>query len=87
MRKLIGWIRGIGKDKWFHFIVNLVLALTGFVSYWLAVGLCVGASAGKEYGDSKAYQNHWDWLDIVADMLGMAAGLLIVWGVRSLIGF
>ena len=77
----------IPKDKVLHFLANFVMAMTGFFSYWLAIGLCVGASLGKEYGDSKAYQNHWDWLDIVADMLGMAAGLLIVWGIRSLIGY
>lgn len=77
----------IAKDKILHFFVNMGLAMTGFLSYWFAAGLCIGASVGKEYGDSKAYQNHWDWMDIVADMLGMAAGLLIVWGIRSLIGY
>ena len=77
----------IARDKWLHFWVNFGRAMTGFFNYWLDVGLCIGASAGKEFGDSRAYQNHWDWLDIVADMLGMAAGLLIVWGIRSLIGY
>lgn len=49
----------IPKDKVLHFLVNLALAMTGFFDYWLAVGLCVGASLGKEYGDSKATGNHW----------------------------
>ncbi len=71
------------KDKVLNFGVNLVLAMTGFISYWLALGLCVGASLGKEYGDSKAQGNRWDWWDIVADMLGMGAGMLIVYLVRK----
>ena len=41
----------IPKDKVLHFSVNCALALAGVVSYWLAVGLCVGASIGKEVGD------------------------------------
>lgn len=67
----------IARDKKLHFWVNLVASMTAFFRVWLAVGLCIGLSAGKEYGDSKAYENHWDWLDIVADAAGMAAGLLV----------
>lgn len=47
-------IASIPEDKAWHFVVNFALAMSGFISYWLAVGLCVGASLGKEYGDSKA---------------------------------
>ena len=75
----------IPKDKVLHFLVNLALAMTGFFDYWLAVGLCVGASLGKEYGDSKASGNVWSWTDILADMLGMGTGLLIVWAIRRLL--
>mgnify|MGYP003571450162 CR=1 FL=1 len=77
----------IPKDKALHFVVNFALALSGFISYWLPVGLCIGASVGKEYGDSKASGNKWSWGDIVADMLGMGCGLCVVWGIRSLFGF
>lgn len=87
MKKFFDWLLSIGKDKWLHFLVNVGLALTGFVSYWLAIGLCVGASCGKEYGDSQATGNYWSWKDLIADALGMAVGLLIVWLVRSLLGF
>ncbi len=80
----------IPKDKVLHFSVNCALALAGVVSYWLAVGLCVGASIGKEVGDKLAKGSSWDWkdsvLDLVADGLGMAVGLLITWGIRALIG-
>ena len=75
----------IPKDKVLHFLVNLALAMTGFFDYWLAVGLCVGASLGKEYGDSKASGNVWSWTDILADMLGMGTGLLIVWAIGRLV--
>ena len=70
------------KDKVLHFGVNLVLAMTGFISYWLAIGLCVGASCGKEFGDAMATRPNWNWKDslkdLIADMLGMGLGLLIV---------
>lgn len=77
----------IPKDKVLHFLANFVMAMTGFFNCWLAIGLCVGASLGKEYGDSKTTGNHWCWWDILADALGMTAGLLLVWGIRSLIGY
>lgn len=80
----------IPKDKALHFLVNLGLALTGVFSLPLAVGLCVGASIGKEVGDKLAKGDSWDWkdsaLDLVADGLGLGAGLLISWGIRALIG-
>ena len=80
----------IPKDKIYHFSVNLALALSGILSYPLAIGLCIGASAGKEVGDKLAKGSSWGWkdsaLDLVADALGMCAGLLISWGIRALIG-
>ncbi len=75
-----------GTDKIYHALVNLVLALTGFVSIPFALGLCLGASLGKEYGDSKATGNHWDWLDIVADLIGMTFGILFVIVIKQIIG-
>lgn len=76
----------IPYDKALHFGVNVVLALFGIWYYSLGVGLCIGASLGKEYGDSQATGNKWSWSDIVADMIGMGVGLLISWGIRTLIG-
>lgn len=80
-------VASIPEDKAWHFVVNFALAMSGFISYWLAVGLCVGASLGKEYGDSKATGNHWCWWDLLADFLGAACGLGVVWAVRKLIGY
>lgn len=62
-------------DKVYHFLANFVMGLTAFLSVPFAIGLCLGASFGKEYGDSKAPGNKWDWLDILADALGAAAGI------------
>jgi uncharacterized protein YfiM (DUF2279 family) len=34
----------------------------------------LGLGLGKEYGDSKASGNKWDWWDIVADVVGIVIG-------------
>lgn len=67
------------KDKLLHFIVNLIVVLSiGWINLPLAIGLAVGLSVGKEYGDSKAPGNKWDWYDILADAIGIVIGLLLV---------
>lgn len=81
MKKIIEFIKK-HWDKVLHFGVNFVMALTAFWSWQFAVGICIGLSVGKEYGDSKASGNKWSWADIIADMLGMGFGLLVVYIVR-----
>ena len=67
------------KDKLLHFIVNLIVVLSiGWINLPLAIGLAVGLSVGKEYGDSRAPGNKWDWYDILADAIGIVTGLLLV---------
>jgi hypothetical protein len=82
----------ITKDKFIHAGVNAacVLAITIIASifHWqlygllAGVGLAIGASLGKEYGDSQASGKCWSWLDIIADAIGIIIGtgisLLIV---------
>lgn len=63
-------MKKIGLDKWKHFGVCLIASI---VSPWLAVGLALG----KEYGDSKAVGNKWDWMDIVADAVGVLIGTML----------
>ena len=64
----------IGKDKIQHFSVCFIISVTaGFDGALLATGL----SIGKEYGDSKAPGNHWDWMDIIADAAGILSGCII----------
>ena len=66
------------NDKLAHYLVNLAISMVGFLSVPLAVGLSIGASLGKEYRDSKATGNHWCWYDILADLGGLATGLLLI---------
>lgn len=63
-------MRKIGKDKWLHFEVCLIAAI---INPWFAAGLAIG----KEYGDSKASGNKWDWWDILADACGIIMGSII----------
>ncbi len=79
----ISKVISIPTDKIAHFAVNFILAMTGFFRVWLAVGLCIGASIGKEYGDMNAKGNKWSWVDILADFLGMALGLGIVFLIKG----
>lgn len=67
------------RDKWLHFAVCAAAAI---VSPMLAIGLAIG----KEYGDKNATGNHWCWLDLLADGLGVLAGgaahvgiIMVVW--------
>lgn len=58
------------KDKKMHFAVCLIASI---INPFLALGLALG----KEYGDSKSKGNHWCWLDLLADGLGMLIGSII----------
>ena len=85
-RKLLDLIRKIPKDKLMHAGVNFGLALFCIWDYGLGIGLCIGASLGKVYGDSKSTGNHWCWWDLLADAIGMGLGILASWVIRKIIG-
>ena len=77
----------IGKDKIMHAIVCFfATAIGGIATFWLGEvaslfcgGLfALGLGLGKEYGDSKASGNKWDWWDIVADIVGIAIAVVIL---------
>lgn len=81
LKKIVNFLKQ--SDKLKHCLVNLlVMLIAGSINIWLgiglAVGLSVGLSVGKEYGDSKAPGNKWDWYDILADAIGIVTGLLLV---------
>jgi len=63
-----------GIDKLYHFLVCAAGAV-------FETEAAVAAAVAKEYGDYKAYGNHWCWWDILADTLGILVGT----GVRLLI--
>lgn len=77
----------ITKDKRQHFLVCIIVAaiIATIVANTCSLILpsCVagflGATAcgvGKEYGDSRAYGNTWNWPDIIADVAGATVGCL-----------
>ena len=78
--KIVGWLNGIGADKYKHFAVGtavaaiVLLAVALFVPKWLALAASVVtvavAAVGKEQADAKA-----DLRDIVATLCGGA----VVW--------
>lgn len=73
--KIVGWLNGIGADKYKHFAVGtavaavVLLAVTFFVPKWLALAASVVtvavAAVGKEKADERA-----DEQDILATFLG-----------------
>lgn len=84
--KIVGWLNGIGADKYKHFAVGtavaaiVLLAVALFVPKWLALTASVVAviavAVGKEKVDAKA-----DLLDMVATL----GGGVVVW-ITYLIG-
>ena len=64
---------GIRADLLLHFGCCFIPSLFGYYGAAFALGLGIG----KEYGDSRAINNKWDWLDILADLIGILAGLII----------
>jgi len=66
--------------------MGIVTFLMGMRDSMIASGLfSLGLGLGKEYGDSKAKGNKWDWWDIVADVIGIGVGSLLVFIAYSII--
>lgn len=78
----------MGKDKILHSLACFVatLASYGFMRMFFSFApsvtsswfLPVGLGIGKEYGDSKATGNKWDWEDIVADLIGTLLAVFVI---------
>lgn len=76
------------KDKLLHMAVCFMATLLSygymrvFNTFWPSFSACwllpIGLGVGKEYGDSKATGNTWDWADILADVIGTAVGMGII---------
>ena len=69
----------IATDKLMHFgvcfVVNLIISAAMPSQATTGVGFSVGLSLGKEFGDSRAIGNKWDNYDLLADGVGIAAGV------------
>lgn len=62
------------KDLLIHFAVSMIPpAFAGMYGVIFSAGLGIG----KEFGDSRAINNKWDWSDMAANILGIIAGALI----------
>lgn len=71
-----------------HFIICAIATLLAFglyapfVPFWYVFSMCpmlgLGLGIGKEYGDSQTSGNKWDRTDIVADILGIGAALVVL---------
>ena len=78
----------MNKDHIKHFIVCAFATFASFalyatfVPFWYVFSMCpllgLGLGIGKEYGDSQASGNKWDRTDIVADILGIGAALVVL---------
>jgi len=68
-------------DKLLHFgvcfLVNVVISFAMPSQVTTGVSLSVGLSLGKEYGDSRAIGNVWDNKDLLADGIGITAGVAV----------
>lgn len=79
-----------------HFIICVIATLLAFglyatfLPFWHVFLMCpllpLGLGAGKEYGDSQASGNRWDWTDIAADLLGTASALAVLLAMYFLLG-
>ena len=66
------------QDKLLHFGVSAVSTFAlSLASPTVGISFTLGLGLGKEYGDSKAPNNHWDWWDLLADVVGIAVGCVI----------
>lgn len=79
----------IPSDKKQHFCAcGLIGAMTSLFGIAMSISplpclvfgfLCaMSCGIGKEYGDSKAAGNFWDWYDVLADGVGALTGSGIV---------
>lgn len=78
----------IDNDHKKHFVICAIATLAGFgymatffafwPSFWSSFLLPMGLGFGKEYGDSQASGNKWDWTDIGADIAGTVVAMAFI---------
>lgn len=69
--KVLGWFRGVGIDKYWHFIAGLVIAALFNIAFGLEVCILpviVAGFAKEAYDLVTDYR--WDWWDLAATILG-----------------
>ena len=75
---LPAWLK---LDKLMHFSVCFMFSIFGIVPAVFVAGL----SIGKEWGDYFNKDSGWCWRDLIADGLGILAGLALHYMVKNII--
>lgn len=75
IEKIIKWCSG---DKALHFLWSYLLC-TAFSPLGWYIGASGSLLAGicKEFWDSRKPNNKWCWWDLLADIIGIALGILV----------
>lgn len=76
--KVFQYLGKITKDKWEHYAVALTLTCLFdiFLQTWLAAIVVLAISIGKEVYDKVSGKGTPDWYDLLADVLGIAIGIM-----------
>lgn len=75
----------IAIDKLMHFSVNfLTVVIVGLFNLSLGLGLAIGLSVGKEYGDYHNPNSNGYMGDLVADSIGIVAGVATLLLIKKL---
>lgn len=74
--KVLGWFRGIGIDKYWHFIAGVLIAALFHIAFGLEVCILpvIAVAFIKEMYDTVVKLVPIDWWDMTATILG---GLII----------
>jgi len=76
----------MGVDKLFHFTLSLLVCLisTALSSLPIGIAFTLAGGIGKEAYDMLAKNGTgWSWLDLLADVLGIAAGAALMYYLHS----
>ena len=79
IKKIMQWIKS--NDKFAHFICNFLIVVILGIIFSPVIGLAAAlvASFSKEiYDEFTEDGSGWDWKDVLADAIGITAGLAIL---------
>lgn len=68
----------IGEDKLKHVVVSAIICvvLNLFLPWWVAAILILAIGVGKEVYDKVSGKGHPEWMDLLADLIGILIGIL-----------